>query len=66
MIQSMYKIAGRYCSCKYVNKARERWINTEAYRDHEQKAKNYTKEKRAESNDGLLAIFAEFARRKSN
>ena len=41
--------------------ARERWGNTAAYREHEQKTKNYTKEKWAEANDGLMAIFAEFS-----
>ena len=39
----------------------ERYGNTIAYREHEQKTKNYTKEKWAEANDGLMAIFAEFA-----
>ena len=39
----------------------ERWGNTDAYREHEQKTKNYTKAKWAEVNEGLLAIFAEFA-----
>ena len=39
----------------------ERWGNTDVYREHEQKTKNYTKEKWAEANDGLMAIFAEFA-----
>ncbi|MBR2505415.1 MAG: TipAS antibiotic-recognition domain-containing protein [Bacilli bacterium] len=46
---------------KYKTEARERWGNTDAYREHEQKTKNYTKEKWAEANDGLMAIFAEFA-----
>ena len=41
--------------------ARTRWGNTDAYREHEQKTKNYTKEKWTEANDGLMAIFAEFA-----
>ena len=45
----------------YTAEACERWGDTEAYRDHEQKTKNYTKEKWAEANDGLMAIFAEFA-----
>ena len=45
----------------YETEARERWGNTDAYREHEQKTKNYTKEKWAEANDGLMAIFAEFA-----
>ena len=40
---------------------RSRWDNTDAYREHEQKTKNYTKEKWAEANEGLMAIFAEFA-----
>ena len=43
------------------NEVRERWGDTSAYREHEQKTKNYTKEKWAEANDGLMAIFAEFA-----
>ena len=46
---------------KYEIEARERWANTDAYRDYEQRTKNYTKEKWAEANDGLMAIFAEFA-----
>ena len=45
----------------YETEARERWGNTKAYREHEQKARNYTKEKWTEANDGLMAIFAEFA-----
>ena len=45
----------------YETEARSRWGNTDAYREHEQKTKDYTKEKWAEVNDGLMAIFAEFA-----
>ena len=45
----------------YETEARSRWGNTDAYREHEQKTKNNTKEKWAEANDGLMAIFAEFA-----
>ena len=45
----------------YESEARARWGNTDAYREHEQKTKNYTKEKWAEANDGMMAIFAEFA-----
>ena len=45
----------------YETEARSRWGNTDAYREHEQKTKNYTKEKWAEASDGLMAIFAEFA-----
>ena len=50
----------------YENEARSRWGNTDAYREHEQKTKNYTKEKWTETNDGLMAIFAEFAALKNN
>ena len=50
----------------YETEARERWGNTEAYRESEQKTKNYTKEKWAEANDGLMAIFAEFAALKNS
>ena len=45
----------------YESEVHERWGNTDAYREHEQKTKNYTKEKWAEANDGMMAIFAEFA-----
>ena len=45
----------------YEAEARECYGDTAAYREHEQKTKNYTKEMRAEVNEGLMAIFAEFA-----
>ena len=45
----------------YKTEAHSRWGNTDAYRDHEQKTKNYTKERWAEANDGLMEVFAEFA-----
>ena len=45
----------------YENEVRERWFESAAYQEHEQKTNNYTKEKWAEANDGLMAIFAEFA-----
>ena len=50
----------------YETEARSRWGATDAYREHEQKTKNYTKEKWAETNDGLMAIFAEFAALKNS
>ena len=50
----------------YETEARERYGGTAAYREHEQKTKNYTKEKWTEANDGLMAIFAEFAACKEN
>ena len=45
----------------YETESRKRYGNTIAYREHEQKTKNYSKEKWAEATDGLMAIFAEFA-----
>ena len=50
----------------YNSEARSRWGNTDAYCEHEQKTKNYPKEKWAEANDGLMAIFAELAICKTN
>lgn len=50
----------------YETEARERYGNTAAYHEHEQKTKNYTKEKWADASDGLMAIFAEFAACKEN
>ena len=50
----------------YETEARSRWGNTDAYREHNQKTKNYTKEKWAEANDGMMAIFAELATLKTS
>ena len=50
----------------YETEVCSRWGATNAYREHEQKSKNYTKEKWAEANDGMMAIFAEFAACKAN
>ena len=46
--------------------AREHWGNTDTYREYEQRSKNYSKEKWAEVNDGLIAIFADFSECKNN
>ena len=45
----------------YEIEARDRWGNTDAYREHTAKTKSYTKEKWAEVNRGLMNIFAELA-----
>lgn len=45
----------------YRDETYSRWGNTSAYREYEQKTKNYTKEKWAEINAGMMSIFAEFA-----
>ena len=50
----------------YSKESFERWGDTSAYREHEKKTKNYTKEKWAEANDGMMANFAEFATCKQN
>ena len=50
----------------YETETRERWGDTDAYREHKKKTKNYTKEKWAEANDCLMAIFAEFAECKAS
>ena len=50
----------------YKSEVCSRWSNTDAYREHEQKTKNYTKEKWTEANNSLMAIFAEFAACKEN
>jgi hypothetical protein len=45
----------------YSKEAIKCYGSTAAYREHEQKTKNYTKEKWTEANDGLMAIFFELA-----
>lgn len=45
----------------YEKETRQRWGNTEAYREHQEKTKNYSKEQWSAANDGLMAIFSEFA-----
>ena len=50
----------------FESETRSRYGATAAYSEHEQKTKNYTKEKWAEANNGLMTIFAEFAACKQN
>ena len=50
----------------YISEACSRWGNTSAYREHEQKTNNYTKEKWAEINAGMMSIFLEFASYKNS
>lgn len=40
---------------------KERWGNTDAYKEHFEKTKNCTKEKWTEINNGLMNIFSDFA-----
>ena len=46
---------------QYENEVRERWGTTDAYREHTEKTKHYTKETWDTANAGMMAIFAAFA-----
>ncbi|MBQ4043792.1 MAG: TipAS antibiotic-recognition domain-containing protein [Clostridia bacterium] len=45
----------------YEAEVRERWGNTDAYREHTEKTKNYTKGKWSDAGSGMTEIFAGFA-----
>ena len=47
---------------KHEQEARERYGNTKAYCEYEQKTKGYAKEKWAEASDEMAVIFGEFAK----
>lgn len=49
----------------YEAEARKRWGDTEAYREHAEKTKDYTKEKWSDVAEGMDSIFARFAECKS-
>ena len=53
-------------TCDYTSETRKRWGDTDAYREHQQKTQNYTKDKWSDVNEGMMAIFAEFAACKSS
>ena len=46
---------------QYETEAKERWGKTEAYKEHEQKTKDYSKDKWNDVNAGLNSILGEFA-----
>ena len=46
---------------QYESEAKERWGKTEAYKEHTDKTKNYSKDKWQSVTDGLDSIFGEFA-----
>ena len=46
---------------QYEVEAKERWGETEAYKEHAEKTAKYTKDKWQAVNDGLMVIFAKFA-----
>ena len=51
---------------QYENEAKERWGKTEAYKEHQEKTADYSKDKWQAVNDGLMEIFAKFAECKQN
>lgn len=50
----------------YEIQAKQRFGETDAYKEYQQKSANYTKEKWQEITDGLMSIFAKFAECKNN
>ncbi len=46
---------------KYAAEAKEKWGNTDAYKEHSAKTSAYSKEKWAEVNGGMEALMKEFA-----
>lgn len=46
---------------QYEEAARVQWGSTSAFCEYELKTKNYTKEKWAEANEKMMAIFARFS-----
>ena len=46
---------------QYENEAKERWGKTEAYKEHQEKTADYSKDKWQAVNDGLMEIFSKFA-----
>ncbi len=45
----------------YDIEVKERWGETDAYKEHAEKTANYTADKWQEVNDGLMSVFAKFA-----
>lgn len=45
----------------YDKEVKQRFGNTDAYKEHAEKTANYTAEKWEEVNDGLMTVFAKFA-----
>ena len=51
---------------QYEAEAKQRWGETDAYKEHQEKTADYSKDKWQEVNDGLMAVFAKFAECKNN
>ncbi|MBP3627193.1 MAG: TipAS antibiotic-recognition domain-containing protein [Clostridia bacterium] len=46
----------------YDIEVKQRWGDTDAYKEHKEKTANYTKEKWQEVNDGLNTVLTKFAK----
>ena len=46
---------------QYETEAKQRWGETDAYKEHAEKTANYSKDKWQEVNEGLMSVFAKFA-----
>ena len=51
---------------QYEVEVKQRWGETDAYKEHKQRTANYSKDKWQEVNDGLMSVFAKFAECKKN
>ena len=51
---------------QYADEAKQRWGNTDAYKESEKKTAGYSADKWSDVNAGLNAVFAEFASIKDN
>lgn len=51
---------------QYEVEAKQRWGETDAYKEHQEKTADYSKDKWQAVNDGLMEIFAKFAECKQN
>ncbi len=45
----------------YKDEVKSRWVNTEAYKEHEEKTAGYTSEKWSDIGEGMNKIISEFA-----
>ena len=50
----------------YEKEVKQRFGETDAYKEYAKKTANYSKEKWQEVNDGLMTVFAEFSQCKKN
>lgn len=51
---------------KHKAEAKEKWGSTDAYKEHAEKTKNYSKQKWNDLAEGMNSIMAAFARFKDN